>query len=158
MTISSVIDIIPDTMDQKELVADAERRIEIALVVAIFFPSFLATLGIPLTTILSWTVLVGFSIYEYVAFELIKRAVSQNFLKWFSGFLLLEIALFIQPILLYSTALNIHLNKYVYYLDMAMFYISYYGIDIVAFALAAITSVGFGLWLGRKITKQNTTF
>lgn len=140
-------------MNQKELVVDAERRIEVALVVAIFFPSFLATLEIPLTTIVSWTVIVGFSIYEYVAFELIKRTISPKLLKWFSSLLLLEVALFIQPILLYSTSLNVHLNKYVYWLNIIFFYISYYGIDIVAFSLAVITSVGFGLWLSRKVSQ-----
>jgi hypothetical protein len=126
---------------------DITNRIQFVLVLAIFFPSFLVTLQIASEVVIFWSWLVGVYIVIYLWFEFMKDALPQSFLKWINLFLLLEVASFIQPILLPTTGLNKDvsgLNFFVYLVSLnAMF----------AIALLVFTTfvIGTGFALARKI-------
>ncbi len=98
----------------QELVNEVQNRLNLALVVAVFFPGLVVALSEIAkndptksnNTLLDWSLVAGMYIATYFLFEIFKEKIRTDFLKLINRSLLFGIGVFIFPILL----ITIHKN------------------------------------------------
>jgi hypothetical protein len=96
-------------MDREKITKNIEDKIQLGLVIAIFFPTVMASFyGLPSTSdkkVIMWFTLTAFYLAVYVGFQIIKRLnVSERFLRFLDWFTLASVGFFIFPITFMATA------------------------------------------------------
>jgi len=133
-------------MDKEKCIASIENRTQLALVMAIFFPSllgsFLENSGADSKATIAWSVSVGVYILIYVIFQGLKRfQTSEKFLKFLNGFILFNITLFIFPTVFLATADGSKvIETFTEKINAYTFFVSLWGLPISAIILLLLVS------------------
>lgn len=94
-------------MSREEKIKNIEDRIQLGLVISIFFPSLLSYFmeqNGDLKKVGPWLILVGVYLLNYVLFQSLKKTdISERLLEFLSQFLLAGILLFVFPIIFMAT-------------------------------------------------------
>ncbi len=98
-------------MVSQKIKQEIETRFQLALTISILFPTFLATASQRVKTedvqiaqtVLTWSILIGGFLLDYVFFSLIKNKIKNWTYVWVNRMLIFGISLFIFPILFLST-------------------------------------------------------
>jgi hypothetical protein len=125
-------------MDREKRITEIENRLGLVLVISIFFPSFLVFLEISNSSAAQWSVLVGFYIASYFLFEVYKWKICDRILEWIDLATLWGIGVFIEPIVLYSVALNRHISLAIH----AYFMGSLWALPIVSSLVLGLIIIG----------------
>ncbi len=145
-------------MNRGELIKSIEERIQLALVISIFFPSLLstffssakeATLGLVSKSTLPEFMLVGIYLFCYAVFQSIKRKkIPDNLLRFINTLVLGGIVFFIIPIIFFATMDPNMPIASLNWFSFAMLHISTWGLPISAGIIVLAISFVFGLSLG----------
>ena len=150
-------------MDTKNFINEIKERVQLALVISIFFPPLLATfLGVTGVSedklgehVLSLSGLVGIFLLIYVILGASKDLVIPiSRLKWLNRLLLVNIACFIFPILLFATSYGSkEIPRFMFWTQLTLYAISLWGLVILGTASLTILLVGIGDGLLEKLGK-----
>lgn len=149
-------------MDTKELKKEIETRFQIILTLSIFFPIFIATFldgtGMDKNQIrninITWSALIGFFLFNFVFFELIKRMqLKEWILKWINRTLLFGIGFFIIPIIAFATLpASKPIPNIFYYWSLI---VSIFGLFIAPYILFALGGIGSLLSFISRTNRKN---
>jgi hypothetical protein len=147
-------------MNQSETKQEIETRFQIVLTLSMFFPTllliFLESAGMDKKqlndTTLSWSILVGLYILDYVLFVATKKSrIPAGVFCWINSILILGISFFIFPLIIIALAHapNLHTNNlYLYF-----YKISLEGLILAPILIFILFIIGFfiDLFSGIKI-------
>lgn len=147
-------------MEREKLICNIGERIQLALVMAIFFPSlmdsFLGSVESGTTqlneSVLTWSSLAAIYLLSYVIFQGLRRTdISSPLLGILNKSLLIGISFFIFPILfLGTTDATTPISSLPWY-SVALFKISMYGLPISAFISLCMIAWSFFWEKGKAI-------
>ena len=156
-------------MEDEKLIADIESKIQLALVMSIFFPTFLGGVFVSskaakddLSGIVSqWSMLVGFYLSAYVMVQFLKKRDYQELRwvpKWLDGTLLFGIAAFIFPILYFgaisakNAVSQTFWGRTMFWVNSELLKISMWALQGAAIGVLVLILIGF--FIKKKISEK----
>lgn len=146
-------------MDELNPKEEVDKKLQVALTLSIFFPSFLSTFydarGVSKELLnkvnLSWSILVVFFLVDYIVFSMTKRTeLSAWVYSAINSVLLIAISSFIFPIYILATTLP---NKPLSFLNNLAGSISLYGLPAAPTAIALLFTIGLIDFVVRDLRK-----
>lgn len=156
-------------MKHEKIITDIESKIQLALVMSIFFPTFLGGIFASskaakddLSSIISqWSMLVGFYLSAYVSVQFLKKRDYQELKwvpEWLDGTLLFGIAAFIFPIL-YLGAISAKnaisqtfWGRAMFWVNSELLKVSMWGLQGAAVGVLVLIFIGF--FIKKEISKE----
>lgn len=126
-------------MDREKQIIEVENRLGLVLVIAVFFPTFLITLGVSSGNANQWSSLVATYIAAYCFFQIFKKKIGNSSLRWINRAVLLGMVLYIQPIFLFSTLIN----QKVGWLNYSSLMLSLWALPFVAALVLVLIFMGW---------------
>jgi hypothetical protein len=144
-------------MDHKELIKEIDNRLQLALVIAIFFPGLLSTFSTFIgdavsktsNIVLSWSALIAVYLLAYVFFKASGKIIPKPVLKWLNRILLLGIGFFVVPITVFTCS-NGMSSHWIAWLYTRLFVISIWGLPLIATVIFLLIIFGATLGMFRK--------